>query len=55
MHSRDLLLVFSAALVLQNPKLSVGGGGVGWFVYSFHIVYVHFFLMLEKINVHWFY
>ncbi len=31
MHSRDLLLVFSAALVLQNPKLSFplgGGGGV---------------------------
>ena len=30
-HSRDLLLVFSASLVLQNPKLSFpleGGGGV---------------------------
>jgi hypothetical protein len=30
-HSRDLLLVFSASLVLQNPKFSFpleGGGGV---------------------------
>ncbi len=27
MHSRDLLLIFSAALVLQNPKLSFWGGG----------------------------
>jgi hypothetical protein len=29
-HSRDLLLVFSASLVLQNPKLSfpLEGGGV---------------------------
>jgi hypothetical protein len=29
-HSRDLLLVFSASLVLQNPKFSFpleGGGG----------------------------
>ncbi len=33
MHSRDLLLVFSAALVLQNPKLSFcGGGGGGLFI-----------------------
>jgi hypothetical protein len=39
-HSRDLLLVFSASLVLQNPKLSFpleGGGGV----YSFHIVTIY--------------
>jgi len=32
MHSRDLLLVFSAALVLQNPNLSFCGGGGGLFI-----------------------
>jgi hypothetical protein len=37
-HSRDLLLVFSAALVLQNPKLSfLPGGGGGGVVYSFTV------------------
>ncbi len=29
MHSHDLLLVFGAALVLQNPNLSFCGGGGG--------------------------
>jgi hypothetical protein len=41
-HSRDLLLVFSASLVLQNPKFSFpleGGGGV----YSFNIVTIYTF------------
>jgi hypothetical protein len=40
-HSRDLLLVFSASLVLQNPKFSfpLEGGGGG--VYSFNIVTIY--------------